>query len=114
MMVLAALSRHEPQFSKPGADAKDILLVLLALLALVSLAVLRLERLVVDLEEVVRLLRMVASDVDEGRGGDVVRLAFAHEAVVLEEILQLAGVGFALDLRYEISWEMGVGRKVGG
>ena len=70
----------------------------LALLVLVSLPVLRREAVLVHLEELLWLLGMIARDVDERRRGDVVGLAFAHEAVVLEEILQLAGIAVTLCL----------------
>jgi len=41
----------------------------------------------VHLEEVNGLRGVVSGNVVEGRGSDVVRLALAHEAVVLEDVL---------------------------
>ena len=74
------------------------LLSRLALLVLVTLTVLRREAVFVHLEELLRFLGMIASDVDERGRGDVVGLALAYEAVVLEEILQLAGIAVTLGL----------------
>jgi hypothetical protein len=46
----------------------------------------------IDFEEVDRLLWMLASDIVEGTGGDVVRLAFSNQRVVLEQILDLGSI----------------------
>jgi hypothetical protein len=46
----------------------------------------------IDFEEVDRLLWMLASDIVEGTGGDVVRLALPNQRVVLEQILDLGSI----------------------
>jgi hypothetical protein len=46
----------------------------------------------IDFEEVDRLLWMLASDIVEGTGGDVVRLALSNQRVVLKQILDLGSI----------------------
>lgn len=58
----------------------------------------RLELLGVGLEEVHQLLWVLPGDVDEGACADVVGLASAHQAVVLEEILAFRLVMVALSV----------------
>lgn len=52
----------------------------------------------VHAEELGRLGRLLAGNVVEGRGGDVVGLALADQAVVLEEILLLGVVDVGLGM----------------
>jgi hypothetical protein len=49
----------------------------------------------IHLEEIRRLGRMIAGDVVERHGGDIVGFAFADEGVVLEEVLFLGVVDVA-------------------
>jgi len=71
-------SRH------PQANLSILGLPLLALVPIVQL-----ELLGVGLEEVDRLLRVLAGNVDEGRSRNVISLSGADQRVVLEEILAL-------------------------
>ena len=59
----------------------------------------RLELLVIQLEKLLRLSRVAARDVVEGRCRDVVGLALADKRVVLEEVLVLRGVALRLLLQ---------------
>ncbi len=67
----------------------------LSALALALLAV-RLELLGVRLEELARLLQIRARDGLEGQRRHVVRLALAHQRVVLEQVLPLRLVAVRL------------------
>ena len=76
---------------------------------------LRLELRSIHLEEVDRLLGMLARDIMEGAGRDVVRLALAHEGVVFQQVLDLGAIGRGLGVedafcfrsfdRTQVSWE---------
>ena len=68
------------------------------------------ELLRIDLEEIHGLLRMVTSDVDERRRGDVICLAFAHERVVFKDIFAFGFVVMALG----VEDAFGFGSDTGG
>ena len=46
----------------------------------------------IHFEEIDRLLGMLASDIVEGTGGDVVGLALSNQRVVLKQILDLGSI----------------------
>jgi hypothetical protein len=64
----------------------------LSLLVRMSVARMRSESLFDLLEEFWKFERVLAGNVVEGSGGDVVCLSFADERVVLKEVSQLRGV----------------------
>jgi hypothetical protein len=75
-------------FNSISVNSHSLLAICLSLLT----RMLWLELSSIDFEEVDRLLWMLASDIVEGTGGDVVRLAFSNQRVVLEQILDLGSI----------------------